>query len=230
MKTIGLIGGTSWQSTLEYYRLINQQVAEKLGGHHSAKIAMFSIDFSEAEFFINKNDFDGLARLITDAAISVQNAGAELLLICANTMHLTAEPVQKAISIPLIHIADATIVAIKEKGLNTIGLLGTQFTMEQNFYKERFIKQGIQILVPEQDDRVFIQQTIFNELFFGIKNPDSKLRFLRIIEDMEQKGSRGIILGCTEIPLLIQSVDVKIPLFDTTEIHVKAAVEYSIVS
>ncbi|HNY07299.1 MAG TPA: aspartate/glutamate racemase family protein [Bacteroidales bacterium] len=225
MKTIGLIGGLSWKSTQEYYRIINQSVAQKAGNHHSAKIILNSLDFGEVERCISNNDFEGLTTLLVAAARSVEKAGADFLLICANTMHFLADAVQAAVAIPLVHIADATIAEIMKKNATSVGLLGTQFTMEQNFYTERIKRQGIDALIPELDDRQFIQQTIFNELFFGTINPESKSRFLKIISWLESRGAQGIVLGCTEIPLLIKQNDTTITLFDTTEIHALKAVE-----
>jgi len=228
MKTIGLIGGLSWESTREYYRIINQAVAQKTGAHHSAKIILNSLDFGEVEQCMTRNDFDLLTTLLIAAARSVEKAGANFILICANTMHVLADAVQAGINIPLIHIADATLDEIKQRNFTKVGLLGTQFTMEQDFYKERIIRQGISVLVPELPDRQFIQQIIFNELFSNIINPESKARFIRIITMLQNQEAQGIILGCTEIPLLIKQSDTAITLFDTTEIHALKAVKLAL--
>jgi len=228
MKTIGLIGGTGWQSTLDYYRILNETMMERTGGKHFAKIVLISLDFKEVESFIINHDFNGLSLMMVKTAQSLEKAGAELMMIGANTMHLFAPEVQQSINIPLVHIADVTIRKIKEKGLDKIGLLGTKFTMEHDFYKDRIRENGIGVLVPESSDRDFIQNTITSELFQAILKPESKQRFLNIIESLVTRGAQGIILGCTEIPLLIKQNDCKVPVFDTTEIHAKAAVELAI--
>jgi len=228
MKTIGLIGGTGWQSTLDYYRIMNETTMERTGGRHFAKIVLISLDFKQVEQFIINNDFKGLSLMMVKTAQSLEKAGAELMMIGANTMHLFAPEVQQSINIPLVHIADVTIRKIKEKGLDKIGLLGTKFTMEHDFYKDRIRENGIGVLVPESSDRDFIQNTITSELFQAILKPESKQRFLNIIESLVTRGAQGIILGCTEIPLLIKQNDCKVPVFDTTDIHAKAAVELAI--
>jgi len=228
MKTIGLIGGMGWQSTLDYYRIMNEAMEERTGGQHAAKIVIISLDFKEIELLIINNDFEIMTKIIIAAARKIERAGADLLLIGANTMHYIAQEVQQSIGISLVNITDVTIQKIKEKGLNKIGLLGTKFTMEQNFYKERIREKGIEVVVPELPDRDFIQHTITSELFKAILRPESKRRFLDIINDLVSKGAQGIILGCTEIPILIKQNDCSVPVFDTTEIHAKAAVDLAI--
>ena len=229
MKTIGMIGGTSWESTLEYYRIINETVREKKGNEHSARILMHSIDFIDVKNFIDKEDFQGLTSFMISLAVNLEKAGADCLLICANTIHMLADEVQNKISIPLIHIADATAAVIKEKKFRKVGLLGTNFTMEKEFYKGRMKdKHQIETIIPNEDDRNFIQHLIFDELFSGIKKPTSKQRLLNIIDDLSQRGAEGIIMGCTELPLIVKQKDTLIPLFDTVEIHAKAAVDFAL--
>ncbi len=227
MKKIGLIGGLSWQSTIEYYRIMNSAVADMTKGKHAAKILMESVDFGEVEECINGNDFVRLTTIIMDSAKRLEIAGADMILIGANTMHMLAPQVQAVIKVPLIHIADATANEIHKKNLSKVGLLGTKFTMEHDFLINKFVEKDISIVIPEEEDRDFIQKVIFTELFRAIKNPESKARFLRIIDSMEKQGAQGIILGCTEIPLLIQQADCTLPAFDTTELHALAAVKYA---
>lgn len=228
MKKIGLIGGISWKSTQEYYRIINETAIERLANGHAPKIILESIDFGEVEEFIREHNFAGLSELLVGTAKRLEREGAELLLICANTMHFFAPDVEANIGIPLVHMVDATIRKIKEKQLSCVALLGTEFTMEQEFYKERLVRQGIKVLVPEKEARSFIHNTIFTELFQGMTKPETKKRFLEIIDDLNGQGAEGVILGCTEIPLLISQQDCSIPVFDTTEIHAKAAVDLAI--
>jgi aspartate racemase len=225
MKTIGLIGGMSWQSTIDYYRIINNAVVQRTKGKHAAKIVIDSIDFGEVEVLMRNEDFAGLIALLVNSAQKLEKAGAELLMIGANSMHFAADPVQESVRIPLVHIVDATIAAIQAKGLTKVGLLGTKFTMEKDYFRQRLISNGIGVNVPGPEDREFIQQTIFRELFSAVINPESKKRFLSIMDGLAQEGAQGIILGCTEIPLLIKQEDTALPVFDTTEIHAMAAVE-----
>jgi aspartate racemase len=227
MKKIGLIGGTSWQSTLDYYRIINEAVMERVAGH-SARIVIDSLDFGEVEAFIKEKNFPGIYQMLINSARILENAGAELLLIGANTMHMAAAEVQASINIPLVHVVDATILKIREKKLSSVILLGTQFTMEQNFFKDRLVQQGIEVFVPELKDREFIHSIIFSELFKRIINPATKRRVLGIIDSLIKQGAQGVILGCTELPLLLSQNDCSIPVFDTTEIHSKAAVELAL--
>ena len=225
MKTIGLIGGLSWQSTIDYYRIINKEVVRITNGKHTARIIIDSVDFGDVEGFMKNQDFGGLSAMLVNSAQKLEMAGAELLLIGANTMHFAADSVQESISIPLIHIVDATIAAIRKKSLTKVALLGTRYTMENDFFKKRVISRGIDVNIPDEADREFIHQTIFSELFSAIINPDSKKRFLSIMARLADDGAQGIILGCTEIPLLIKQEDTTLPVFDTTEIHALAAVE-----
>jgi aspartate racemase len=227
MKTIGLIGGLSWQSTIDYYRFMNMEVGRRTKGKHEAKVIIDSVDFAEVEAFMRHEDFAGITALLVSSAQRLENAGADLLMIGANTMHFAADKVQERITIPLLHIVDATIAVIKAKTLTKVGLLGTKFTMEQEFFKQRLIANGIDVNVPEAEDREFIQQIIFKELFRAYINPATKKRFLNIMDGLAGKSAQGIILGCTEIPLLIKQEDTLLPVFDTTEIHAMAAVELS---
>jgi len=225
MKTIGLIGGMSWQSTIDYYRFMNMEVLNRTNGKHEAKIIIDSVDFGEVEAFMKEKDFEGIRTMMVKSARRLEKAGADLVMIGANTMHFAAEQVQDSISIPLINIVDATIQAIQAKSLTKVGLLGTKFTMEQDFFKKRLIADDIDVNVPGAEDREFIHQTIFKELFNAHINPESKKRFLSIMDGLAGEGAQGIILGCTEIPLLIKQEDTALPVFDTTEIHALAAVE-----
>jgi aspartate racemase len=229
MKTIGLLGGTTWESTLDYYRIINQLVNKRLGKHHAARIAMFSVDMQDVENFATKNDWAGLAGFIIGNVKKIEAAGADCLLIGANTMHMFADEVQKVISIPLIHIIDATAEKIKEKGFSKVGLLGTKPTMELDFYKDRMKeKYGIETLVPGEEERDTIHNIIFTDLFAGILNQESRNKVLNIMNSLADKGAQGVILGCTEIPLLIKQSDTDLVLFDTTEIHASAAVDFAL--
>ena len=228
MKTIGLLGGMSWESTLGYYRAINKGVNKVLGGLHSAKIAMYSVDFDPIEKLQHAGDWAQTARLLSDAAQRVQAAGADFLLICTNTMHKLAPEIEATIQIPLLHIADATAEVLVKEEITSIGLLGTAFTMEEAFYKERFInKYGIRVLVPNKEDRQIVHKTIYEELCLGKLEPDSKAEYLRIIDTLAAQGAEAVILGCTEIGMLVNQSDTNIRLFDTTAIHAEKAVEYA---
>ena len=229
MKTIGLIGGMSWESSLEYYRIINEQVKEKLGGLHSAKSLMYSLDFDLIEKLQQQEKWDELTSIMIKAAQDLEKGGADFVLICTNTMHKMAEDVQDNINIPLLHIADTTAERIKEKDLKKIGLLGTNFTMEEDFYKGRLTnKHGLEIIVPKKEDRQIIHQIIYQELCLGQIKPSSKDQYIEIINKLVDSGAEAVILGCTEIPLLVQQEDVNIPLFDTTSIHAETAVEFAL--
>ena len=229
MRTIGLIGGMSWESSQEYYRIINETVKEKLGGFHSAEIIMYSVDFEEIEKLQHQGKWKELTELMIDAAQRVEKAGADFVVFCTNTMHKMADEVQKNIGIPLLHIADATAEKIKEKGLGKIGLLGTKFTMEKDFYKGRLKeKYGLEVIIPNEEERQIVHDVIYKELCMGEIKQSSKEQFKKIIQNLVSNGAEGIILGCTEIPLLIKQEDVEVPLFDTTMIHAKAAVVYAI--
>jgi aspartate racemase len=229
MKTIGMIGGMSWESSSEYYRIVNEAIKAKLGGLHSAKSVMYSVDFSEIEALQHQGDWDKATQLMIDAAQHVEVGGADFVIICTNTRHKMADEVQKNIGIPLLHIADATAEAIKARGLHKIGLLGTKFTMEEDFYRGRLVeKHGLDVIIPQADDRAIVHRVIYEELVLGHINPASRVEYQRIIETLIEAGAQGIILGCTEIGLLVKDKDSCAPLFDTTRIHALKAVEYAL--
>jgi len=229
MKTIGLLGGMSWESTALYYRWINEGVKAKLGKLHSAQIALVSVDFQEIEDLQHRGDWHTAGERLAKSAQQVEAAGADFLLICTNTMHKVAPQIEAALNIPLLHIADATAEAIRQRGMQTIGLLGTRFTMEQDFYRGRLReKHGLTVLVPPPEDRLIVHRVIYEELVLGEVREDSRTEFLRIMEDLRARGAEGIIEGCTEIVMLVQQQHTDIPLFDTTAIHAQAAVERAI--
>jgi aspartate racemase len=229
MKTIGLIGGLSWQSSLEYYRIINELVRDRLGGLHSAKIIMHSFDLAEIVALQDETDWKGVARLMMSAAQGLQNAGADALVICTNTMHRVADEVQRDIKIPLLHIADAAADAIKAAGLKKVGLLGTRFTMEEDFYRARLTgKQGLEVTIPDEDQRQIVDRTIYQELCTGEVKPSSKEKFREIIQNLINRGAKGIVLGCTEIYLLVDQREVRVPVFDTTRIHAESAARFAL--
>jgi len=229
MKTIGLLGGMSWESTVGYYRAINEGIKNKLGGLHSAKIALYSVDFEPIEKLQHEGDWEGTARVLLEAAISIQSAGADFLLICTNTMHKVAPQIEKAIKIPLLHIADATAEVLVHKGVKTVGLLGTAFAMEHDFYKGRLSeKYGLNVVVPNKEDRQIVHKIILQELCLGKIQAASKNEYLRIIDLLANQGAEAVILGCTEIGMLVSQGDTKVKLFDTTAIHAERAVEYAI--
>jgi aspartate racemase len=229
LKIIGLIGGMSWESSLEYYRLINEFTKKVLGGLHSAIILMYSVDFHGIEKLQRKGEWEELTSIMTGIAKLLEKNGADLLLICTNTMHLMADEIQKRVSIPLIHIADATAQVIKQKDFKRVGLLGTKFTMEKEFYKDRIMeKHGIDVIIPADTSRQIVHDVIYDELVLGILKEESKVKFINIINELRDRGAEGIILGCTEIPLLIKQEDVDIPIFNTTEIHAEAAVQVAL--
>lgn len=228
MKTIGLIGGTSWQSTIDYYRIINEEVESRLKNNHSAKLLLYSIDFAEMEVFIKNNTFHEIPGFLIPIAQTLEKAGADCLLLCANTPHLFAPEVQNSISIPLIHIVDTIIPQIKPYRITKLGLLGTKPTMQMSFYKEKYEVEHMQIIVPDEIDMERIQEIIFKELFKGVINPLSKIYFQDVMEKLILKGAEGIILGCTELPLIIEQEDVSVPIFNTTKIHAVAAVDFAL--
>jgi len=229
MKTIGLIGGMSWESSIEYYRIINQVTREKLGGLHSAKSVLVSVDFTPIEEMQNQNRWDEATEIMIATAHQVEAAGADFLLIATNTMHKMYDPVQAALGIPMLHIADATALKVREIGLEKVGLLGTIYTMEQDFYKGRLSDNyDLQVLVPGKTDREIVSRIIFDELVLGKINPESKSEYKRIMANLVEVGAQGIILGCTEIPLLVDPIDVTVPTFDTTYIHAEMAVEIAL--
>ena len=224
MKTIGLLGGMSWESTELYYRLINQETKRIRGGLHSAPIAMVSVDFQEIERLQNDDDWDSAAELLAESARRVESAGADFLLICTNTMHRVADAIEAAIDIPLLHLADATANEIRAAGIRTVGLLGTRFTMEQDFYTGRLEKHGLRVVVPPQEDRDLVHRVIYEELCLGTVNAASRDEFLRIIEGLIAAGAEAVIEGCTEIGLLVKPEHTDASLFDTTAIHARHAV------
>lgn len=229
MKTIGLLGGMSWESTVGYYRAINEGVKHTLGGLHSAKIAMYSVDFEPIEKLQHEGDWDGTARILSEAARSIQSAGADFLLICTNTMHKVAPQIENSIEIPLLHIADATAEVLVDAGIKTVGLLGTAFTMEQDFYKGRLSENfGLNVLIPNDKDRQIVHKTIYQELCLGKIQATSKAEYLRIIAMLSDQGAEAVILGCTEIGMLVNQNDTEIKLLDTTVVHAQKAVEYAI--
>jgi len=225
MKTIGLLGGMTWHSTVEYYRLINSGVHHRLGGSHCAKCILYSVEFAEVERLQDAGEWDALADFMIDVARRVESAGADFLVICANTMHRMAGAVEAAVSIPLLHIADATAGEIQRQGLKTVGLLGTRYTMEQDFYRARLEQRhGLKVLIPGVEERETVHKIIYRELGRGIISETSRDAYRSVIRNLETRGAEGIILGCTEIPLLIRPQDYPMPLFDTTAIHAEAAV------
>lgn len=229
MKTIGMIGGMSWESSIEYYRIVNEAVKERLGDLHSAKCLMYSVDFAEIEALQREGRWEEATRAMIQAARSVEAGGADFLIICTNTMHKMAEAVQRSIGIPLLHIADATAEVIKAQKLQRVGLLGTRFTMEEAFYRGRLVeKHGLDVIIPDKSDREIVHRIIYSELVLGRIEPASKAEYLRIIAGLAKAGAEGIILGCTEIGLLVSPSDSRLPLFDTTRIHALAAVQYAL--
>jgi len=229
MKKIGLIGGMSWESSLVYYRLMNEKVRELKGGFHSARSVMESVDFAEIETLQHQNDWDSLNALMADAAGNLEKAGAAIIVLCTNTMHLCEPAIRAATTVPFLHIAAATGKRIQEQDLKTVGLLGTRFTMEKDFYKKVLSDQyGIHTLIPDQDEREVVHRIIYEELVQGIIREESREIFLRVMQVLKDRGAEGVILGCTEIPLLIAPEDVELPVFDTTAIHAEAAVRWAL--
>lgn len=228
MKTIGLIGGMSWESSVTYYQTINTVIKEKLGGLHSSKCLLYSVDFQEIEECQSTGDWEKSADILCDIAKRLEKAGADFIIICTNTMHKVADKISETISIPLLHIAETTTQELKSNRIEKVALLGTKYTMEQDFYKSKLIADGITVIVPEKDDRIIINDIIYNELCLGIISEKSKMVFLAILDKLANLGVQGVILGCTEIGLLIQQKDTLIPLFDTALIHAKNAALFSI--
>ena len=228
MKTIGLVGGTGWVSTVEYYRTINEETNRILGALNFAKCILYSLDYGEIEEFNKRDDMEGIFSLILDASKKLVSIGADCIVLCANTLHMFADRLQKEVPVPLIHIAIATARQIKGRNISKVGLLGTKLTMEKDFYKTKLNQERIEVVVPELPDREFIDHTITNELLKGIKSETSKDRFLVIMRKLRSQGAEGIVLGCTEIPLLIQQEDTDVPVFNTTVIHSLAAVEFAL--
>lgn len=231
MRTIGLIGGMSWESTVPYYREINRYVARRLGGFHSARLVLWSVDFHELEAAASDGRWEDIGRALADAARRLETAGAEILVLCTNTMHRVADEIQAAVEIPLVHIADAVAAEVKATGLRTVGLLGTRFTMEQDFYRDRLaVRHGLDVLVPSPDDLTLVDRTIFEELVHGEFRDASRASFRRVIEQLVERGAEGVILGCTEIGMLVGPDDAEVPLFDSATIHARAAAELSLES
>lgn len=229
MKTIGLIGGMSWESSLEYYRIINEEVKKRLGGFHSAQCLMYSVDFSEIEVLQHRGEWEKLAWILSQVAVRLEAGGADFLVLCTNTMHKVAPQIEAAVNIPLLHIADPTAERIKARGYRKIGLLGTRFTMEEDFYRGRLEKKhGLEVLVPEPAEREMVHHVIYYELCDGRLQEESRRKFAAVIEKLAAAGAQGVILGCTEIGLLVKEKDSLLPLFDTTIIHAEAAVEYAL--
>lgn len=229
MKTIGLIGGMSWESTVPYYRIINQVIKEQLGGLHSARAVLYSVDFHEIEVLQRTGDWEKAGEILASAARSLEAAGAEFIVLCTNTMHTVASVIEGAVSLPMLHIADPTAEAIKAAGHRTVGLLGTRFTMEQPFYRERLEREhGLNVLTPEEDDRAIVHRIIYEELCLGEVNPDSRVQYQRILSRLKARGAEAVILGCTEISLLVRPEDTDVPLVDTTAVHARAAALFAL--
>jgi aspartate racemase len=229
MKTIGLLGGMSWESTALYYRYVNEAVRSRLGGLHSARVVMVSVDFHEIDALQRSGGWSEAGRVLGRYARQVEAAGAELLVLCTNTMHMVASQIEKAIGIPMLHIADAAAAAIKRAAIHTVGLLGTRFTMEQEFYSRRLEeKHDLAVVVPAADDRELVHRIIYEELVVGVVKDESRREFLRVIEDLTSRGAQGVVLGCTEIPILVQQQHARVPLFDTTRIHAERSVELAL--
>lgn len=229
MKTIGLLGGMSWESTIPYYRQINKHIKQQLGGLHSAKLIVYSVDFAEIEALQRSGDWDKAGELLAEAAVKLQAAGAECIVLCTNTMHKVAAAIEAAVTIPLLHIADATAEAIQAAGLHKVSLLGTRFTMEQDFYKKRLTDgYGLTVLVPDEDSRALVHQVIYQELCLGVVKDSSRLQYQQIMADLVAQGAEAVILGCTEITLLVSAEDCAVPLFDTTFLHAQKAADFAL--
>lgn len=228
MKTIGLIGGMSWESTVTYYQLINEAVKKSLGGLHSAKILLYSVDFQEIEECQTRGDWEKSARILGDAAKGLEGAGADCIVICTNTMHKVAPQIGERVSIPILHIAEATAEALIDSGITRVLLLGTRYTMQQDFYKEKLVERGIEVMVPGDEDMEIVNRIIFGELCLGVISEESRKEYLRIIEEEKGRGAQGVILGCTEIGLLVSQADTELPVFDTTQIHAGRAAEWAV--
>jgi aspartate racemase len=229
MRTIGLIGGMSWESSVSYYRIINEKVRDCLGGLHSAECLMYSVDFSDVEVLQRENRWNEASQVMAQAARRLERGGADCIVLCTNTMHKLSDAIEASVAIPMLHIADATAKQVLCQSLGTVGLLGTRFTMEEEFYRGRLErKHGLEVLVPETDDREFVHRVIYDELCLGIIHPASRQRYRQIIAEMVERGAQGVILGCTEIGLLVQAEDSQVPLFDTARIHAESAVEWAL--
>lgn len=223
MKTVGLIGGMSWESTITYYQLLNEGVKTALGGLHSAKILLYSVDFHEIEALMSRGEWDAAAELLGGVAARLEAAGADMILICTNTLHKVAPQVQERIRVPLVHIAEAAADELAANGITRVGLLGTKYTMTQEFYRDKLIAHGIDVLIPEGEDIDLVNRVIFDELCLGVVKEDSRAAYLRVIAQLQARGAQGILLGCTELGLIVSKEDVTLPLFDTTVIHANKA-------
>jgi len=223
MKTIGVLGGMSWESSLEWYRLANERVRDALGGHHSARVILDSVDFAEIEQLQARGDWGAAGSLLAERARGLERAGADLIVLCTNTMHLVADRIEDAIGIPFLHIADTTAAAVRHAGIRRVGLLGTAFTMEQPFYRERLETHAIEVLVPNSEQRARVHAVIYDELVRGVIRPESRAYYREVIDELAARGAEGVILGCTEIELLISAADSPVPVFPTTALHVDAA-------
>jgi len=228
MRTLGLLGGMSWESTLPYYRIVNERVRERLGGLHSARLVLYSVDFAEIERLQHAGDWTAAGRVLADAAYALQRAGAEALVICTNTMHRVLEAIEETVDIPVLHIADSTARRMRAQGVKTIGLLGTRFTMEHDFYSGRLEESGFVVLTPDAAQRADVHRIIYDELCLGTVEDTSRERYRGIMADLVRRGAEGIILGCTEICLLVGAADTNVPVFDTTRIHAEDAADWAI--
>jgi aspartate racemase len=229
LKIIGLIGGMSWESTVPYYCQINESIKERLGGLHSARVILYSVDFHDIERLQHSGNWEAAGELLADAARSLESAGADFLVLCTNTMHKVASAIEAAVGIPLFHIADPTAAEIKQAGFSTVGLLGTRFTMEQDFYRDRLRERhGLRVLIPNPEDREIIHRVIYEELCLGKVVPESRVEYRRVMAELTAQGAEAIILGCTEISLLVGQQDSEVPLFDTTSIHARRAAEWAL--
>lgn len=228
MKTIGLIGGMSWESTVTYYRIVNEVIKEQLGGLHSAKVLLYSVDFQEIEEYQTAGQWDKSAEVLASAAARLEQAGADFIVICTNTMHKVAPQIQAKLHVPILHIAEATAEKLLENGITTVALLGTKYTMEQDFYKDKLISAGIKVLIPDDAGVEIVNRIIYEELCLGIISPHSREEYQRVITLLKDRGAQGVILGCTEIGLLISQEDSVLPVFDTAQIHARKAALYAI--
>jgi amino-acid racemase len=228
MKTIGLLGGMSWQSTTQYYRLANELVAARLGGLHSAQCVLYSVDFAAIERMQKEDRWDDAAALLASAAKSLEAAGADTMLICTNTMHKVYDEIASAVSIPVLHVADVTVAAVQQAGISRVGLLGTAFTMEQSFYRDRLASSGLDVLTPDDGERALVHRVIFDELCVGVIRDESRAALVSVINHLVERGAQGVILGCTELELLLSADDADVPLFPTTRLHIEAAVNQAL--
>lgn len=228
MKTIGLIGGMSWESTITYYQLLNEAAKDRLGGLHSAKILLYSVDFFEIEALMSRGEWDQAADLLGGVARRLEQAGADCVLICTNTLHKVAPQVQSQITVPLLHIAEAAADSLLARGVTRVGLLGTKYTMTQEFYRDKLVARGIEVIIPEGDEIELVNRVIFDELCLGIVKEDSRAAYLSVIDNLKSRGAGAILLGCTELGLIVSQEDVTLPLFDTTVIHAKAAADFAL--